>query len=388
MKTNEAFVNSKSFLYMLQTVGKLLNKRPAVPIIENYFIEVKEGKLTVSATDLNNTFRLSFDWDGSQKQADFKAVLAPTVIKYLQKLDEQPILLTYDAGSYSIEITDDTARAKYSGENPVDFPHTAQTDFDIFETSSALFKEFKDLLVYVSSDQLRPAMTGIAFSSHENKMYCAATDGHRVKVLNIQDDVTIYPGIKPNKEGQYFILPAKAAKILSELNFKKDTAGVIVRNGFQQIGESTNQFVSFSFKFGAFDAEFITRVIDERYPDYWNVIPDGTQTKTSYTNQDKAKFLSVLDRAQLFANASTHQIRLSLNGKLKVSVKNEYCAEVDGSYTGEPMEIGFNAMFLSECINSFGNTFTLELSAPNKAGVIRDEKSIVLCMPLMLAKYE
>lgn len=390
MNTNKFLFNSGAMLSALQTIGKVMERRPVVPILENYLFQVKDGTLTVSGTDLQNTFRLSFPIEN--KQADFSACVPPVVIKYIDKLikgeGSAPLTLVYDAETYGIEITDAIARAKYAGDNPIDFPIARQTDFDVFETSSKLFKEFKDLLVYVSADQLRPAMTGIAFTNHENKMYCAATDGHRVKVLNIQDEVLIYPGIKADKDNQYFILPAKAAKILSELNFKKETAGVMVRNG----DHDGNQYVSFSFKYGAFDAEFITRPINERYPDYWNVIPEEKSTLTRYTNQDKAKFLSVLDRAQLFANATTHQIRLSLNGKLKLSAedldfKNEYSAEIEGSYEGEPIEIGFNAMYLSECINSFGNTFTMEMRKPNHAAVIRDEKSIVLCMPVMLNQY-
>jgi DNA polymerase III sliding clamp (beta) subunit (PCNA family) len=85
-------------------------------------------------------------------------------------------------------------------------------------------------------------------------------------------------------------------------------------------------------------------------------------------------------------------VRLSLNGSNKISAEdldfsNEYCAEVGGSYEGEPIEMGFNANFLRDTIKSFGDTFTLEMTAPNKAAVIREGHSLALVMPVMLNQY-
>jgi len=411
MKTNEFMFNSGTLLQALQTVKKVMSSRPLVPVLENYLFTVKGGKLTVTGTDLQNTFKLSLPVHGMD--ADFSACVPPTVIKYLDKIIKSegpaPLTLTYDHESYSIEVIDSIARAKYSGENASDFPRSPQTNVDTFETTSNLFKEFKDLLVYTSTDELRPAMTGIAFLDYQKQIYLAGTDGHRLKALNVNDQILPYGGIKPDGKcdafcsdmRQYFILPSKAAKILSELNFKKENEGVVVRTGSDKqtietkysTSDVTLEFISFSFRFGEFEAEFITRLISERYPDIWAVIPEEKETKTRYTTNDKAKFLSVLDRAQLFANATTHQIRLSLNGKLKISAedldfKNEYCAEIEGSYTGDQIEIGFNAEYFKDCVNSFGNSFTLEMQAPNRCAVIRDAKQIVLCMPVMLTKYE
>lgn len=390
----KAIINSQVLLTALQTVGKVISKTVHVPIIENFLFDIRNQVLTVSATDLYNTFKLSWRIE-CRPETQFQAVVPKEVIKYLQKLDE-PIVITYNPETYSIELTEAGARAKYSGENPQDFPVPPQTNSELFETTSDMFMEFKDLLNYCSSDEVRPAMTGIGMIQRGG-LNLVGTNGHILKVVNLPE--IDMPG---DEEGNILILPAKAAKILSDLKFgtakKPERQTVFVCGGYTELMDDDGKpldkkrldNVSFLFSYGVFDAELISRVIDERYPQYWAVIPETSVTQ--YTTEKK-RFLSVLDKAQLFANRTTKQVRLSLNGSNKISAEdldfsNEYCAEVGGSYSGEPIEIGFNAELLKDVVNSFGEEFTLEMIAPNKAAVIRSGNTLALCMPVMLTQYE
>lgn len=382
MKT---IINSQVLLTALQTVSKVMSKSSYVPIIENFLFDIRNGVLTVSATDLQSTFKLSWKVECNPDTV-FKCVVPKEVIKYLQKLDG-PITLAYTHENYSIELLDDESRAKYSGDNYEDFPHAPQTDVELFVTDSTIFAEFKDLLNYLDNNELRPAMTGIGFIQRDG-LNLVATNGHILKVVNLPDLTA-----PCDDDGRVLILPGKIAKILSDLKFgtakKPDVEQVHVCGRYdvkEDTGNSVLANVSFLFSYGCYDAEIITKDIDERYPQYWSVIPSTSVTQ--YTT-DKKRFLSVLDKAQLFANKVTKQIRLSLNGSNKISAEdldfsNEYIAEVGGSYEGAPIEIGFNADLLKDVVNSFGDTFTLELTAPNKAGVIRNGNSLALCMPVML----
>jgi len=391
---NKIIVNSAVLLTALQTVGKAFGKC-AVPIIESYLFHVSNGMLTISATDLRTTLKLCFSIE-SMKGVTFSAVVPPTILKYLAKIDEQALTLTYDHPTYSIEITGIDERAKYSGEDFEGFPVTPQTNIELFENNSDLFKEFKDLLNYTTGDQTRPAMTGIGFLSYCGEFTMCATDGHRLKTVNI-------PALNTNAEfesEQHFILPAKAAKLLSDFKFdvKKTRASKSV--DIQPISRelvkvktdnTQKEHISFSFNLSVFEVELITRNIDERFPQYWNVIPQPEAIKTKFT-VDKKTFLKVLNKAELFANSRTHQIKLSLNGVNKISAEDldfsqEYSGQIGGSYTGEPIQIGFNAEFLRETVNSFGETFTLEMIAENKCAIIREGNSLSLVMPVMLNQY-
>jgi DNA polymerase III subunit beta len=422
-------ISSSVLLQALELVKKAIERNTSVPIIENFLFDVRNNVLTVSATDLYTTIKTSWRIECNAQTA-FRAVVPKEIITYLKKLDG-PITLTYNAESYSIELLEEDARAKYSGENPEDFPVIPQTNIQIFETTSDMFHEFKDLLNYTHQDDLRPAMSGIGFVQHVGAFNMIATDGHKLKVVNMpelntdtnmsveshneycahmQTKIDKYKAMRlpfaykqakvlqslldeTEKQAvkQYFILRIKAAKILSDLKFgtakKPERAEVIVCSN--AVVGTESKYISFLFTQSVFDIEVITRDIDERYPQYWNVIP---QKSTTQYLADKKRMLSVIDKAVLFANKTTHQVRLSLNGKNKISAEdldfsNEYCAEVGGSYIGEPIEIGFNGELLRDTINSFGDEFTLEMSAPNKVAVIREGNSLALVMPVMLNEY-
>jgi DNA polymerase III subunit beta len=395
---NKFIVNSAILLTALQYVKKVIINNPAVPILENFLFDVRNGVLTVSGSDLQNTFKVYMRVE-TNKGLQFQACVPSEIIKFLSKIELCPLVITWDAETYAIQITtEDNERAKYAGENPTDFPILPQTNTELFSVTSDLFKEFKDLLNYTSKDELRPAMTGIAFITHAGAFNMCATNGHTLKLVEVPE---LADPTEQSEDGkQHFILRSTAAKILADLKF--GTAKKPVVEGVTVCGEMYTtphvdmseartflRNVSFLFTHDCLDMELTTRVIDEQFPQFWNVIPQDAQTK--YTT-DKKRFLTVLDKASLFANRTTHQVRLGLNGVNKISAEdldfsNEYCAEVGGAYEGEPIEIGFNAVLLKSMISSFGDTFTLEMKAPNKAAVIREGNSLALCMPVMLTQY-
>lgn len=455
---NKFVVNSSVLLLALQYVVKVMTKNATVPILENFLFIIRDGVLTVAGSDLQTTFKVSLSTSRNQisckPDTNFQMVVPRDIISYLKKIETQPITFVYDHSTYSIEVMEDDARAKYAGENPKDFPLCPETPIELLQTDSDIFKAFDDLLNYVSDDQFRPAMTGIAFMQHAGQFQMVATDGHRMKMVTvpelsktgpykvqtisgqtismdlqafseyrsgIQDRYEHFANLRMPKGGydripyaekiatkykthmdyldgmhefQHFILRSKAANILSGLKFgtakKPELEFVTIRTNEKKAN------ISFIFRCDGLVMEIVTSNIDERYPQYWNIIPeenpDPRYYKPTKFTVDKKPFIKALDKAELFANKTTHQIRLSLNGKNKVSAedldfKNEYCAEVGGSYQGEPIDIGFNAKLLRDTVNSFGDTFTLEMTAPNKCAVIREGNSLALVMPVMLNQY-
>ena len=138
-------------------------------------------------------------------------------------------------------------------------------------------------------------------------------------------------------------------------------------------------------------------MIDERYPDYEAVIPQNNPNKLTL---DRGLFLNCLKRVVIFANKTTHQVRLKITGsELHISSEdidfsNEAHERIGCQYDGEDMEIGFNAKFLIEMLNNLsGEEITLEMSTPNRAGLlfpsIKDENEdiLMLVMPVMLNNY-
>jgi DNA polymerase-3 subunit beta len=335
--------------------------------------------MKVTSSDLQTSLNVSFEIK-NLAQTNFSACMPLESLKFLKKVSGE-ISLSHDSENYSIIFEESDGRAKYSGENAIDFPVIERPGMHLYNLPKGTEKEFKDMLNYVSNDELRPAMTGISFGSRGKQFFLVATDGHTLKRLNI-------PELNGSDKETDFILPAKAAKILSDSKVNSEIN--VYENRDKDSFDNESHTVSFWFESPIGFVELVTKSIDERYPDYNSVIPEKSLTQYTF---DSKLFLKQLDKVELFANKTTHQVRLSLNGINKLSAEdidfsNEACYETKGSYTGKEIEIGFNAEFLKKTVKSFGDSVTLEMIAPNKCAVIKDAKALVLVMPVMLMKYE
>jgi DNA polymerase III subunit beta len=227
-----------------------------------------------------------------------------------------------------------------------------------------------------SSEDLRPAMTGVYFQLNDSNLTFVATDGHRLVRYRRVDVATDSPSS--------IIVPKKALNLLKS---SLPTDNSMVDMEFNQ----SNAF----FKFNK--TILICRLIDERFPDYENVIPlDNPNVLTI----NRLELLSCLKRISIYANKTTHQVRLKISGsELQVSAEdldfsNEANERLICEFEGQEIEIGFNAKFLLEMLSNLeSSSITLSMSLPNKAGLISpfegnaNEDTLMLVMPVMLNNY-
>jgi DNA polymerase-3 subunit beta len=141
----------------------------------------------------------------------------------------------------------------------------------------------------------------------------------------------------------------------------------------------------------------ICRLIDERFPDYDNVIPLDNENIVTIA---RSEILSSLSRIAIYANRTTNQVRLKIVGsELQISAEdldfsNEANERLSCEHEGDDIEIGFNARFLIEMLNHLEcESVELKLSEPNRAGLIipkeknDNEDILMLVMPVMLTNY-
>jgi DNA polymerase-3 subunit beta len=239
--------------------------------------------------------------------------------------------------------------------------------------SSILSEAINKTIFAVSSDELRPAMAGVYVQLNEKNITFVATDAHRLVRYRRTDIGT--------EKSASIILPKKALNLLKSSLPNDDNKVTVEYN-------NTNAF----FQFG--NINLICRLVDERYPDYEAVIPQINPNKLTV---DRSQFLNTLRRVVIFANKTTHQVRLKINGsELHISAEdldfsNEAHERLNCQFEGEDMEIGFNAKFLVEMLNNLTcEEVVLEMSSPNRAGLLLpaikqdDEDVLMLVMPVML----
>jgi DNA polymerase-3 subunit beta len=348
-------VSSTSLLKQLAGINGVITTNPVVPILENFLFEVSEGKLVISASDLQTSMITELSVEAKDKGNI--AVPAKILMDTLKNLPEQPVAFTIDEETYTIEISSDNGRYKLSGENATDFPKLPQVKdgYSVDMPSDILERAVSSTIFAASNDELKPAMTGIYLTLNETNATFVATDGHR-------------------------LIRYRRVDVASD--------NTVVKIDFN----ASNAFFSFN------NIRMICRLIDERFPDYENVIPVSNPNVLTI---DRVELLNSLKRISIYANKTTHQVRLKIMGsELQISAEdldfsNEANERLSCEFEGEDMEIGFNAKFLIEMLNNLdAELVTINLSAPNRAGLIIPAKSkdqnediLMLVMPVMLNNY-
>ncbi|QSE97074.1 DNA polymerase III subunit beta [Fulvivirga lutea] len=369
-------VSSSVLLKQLSSINGVITTNPVVPILENFLFEINENHLTITASDLQTSMITELEVES--KESGNIAVPARILMETLKNLPEQPVTFTIDEDSYSIEISSDNGRYKLAGENATDFPKvpTVSDDFSVDMSTDVLASAINNTIFATSNDELRPAMTGVYMNLTDTNTTFVSTDGHRL-IRYRRVDVA-------SDNGNAIIIPRKA------LNLLKTTLP----------SENINVSVEFNvsnafFKFG--NIKMICRLIDERFPDYENVIPANNDNKMTI---DRSEFLSSLKRIAIYANKTTHQVRLKITGsELQISAEdldfaNEANERLSCEHDGGDIEIGFNAKFLIEMLTNLDSKkVELMLSEPNKAGLLTpadkddNEDILMLVMPVMLNNY-
>jgi DNA polymerase-3 subunit beta len=369
-------VSTSTLLKQLQSVSGALSNSTVLPILENFLFEIKDGNLTISATDLQTSMTTSLTVEA--KENGRIAIPSRILLDTLKSLPEQPIAFNIDDTTFAIEINAGDGKYKLSGENGEDFPKipVVENASSVNLPASVLAEAINKTIFAVSNDELRPAMTGVYCQLSTSSLTFVATDAHKLVRYRRKDAKAASTAS--------FILPKKALNLLKSALPAEDINVSVEYN-------STSAFFKFS------NINLVCRLIDERYPDYEAVIPKNNPNKLTI---DRQAFLSSLNRVAIYANKTTHQVRLKINGsELNISSEdidfaNEAHERLSCQYDGEDIEIGFNAKFLIEMLkNLAGEEVVLEMSTPNRAGLLlpqngdENEDVLMLVMPVMLNSY-
>lgn len=365
-------VSSSALLKHLQQINGVINSNTVLPILEDFLFEVSKSTLSVTATDLETLMRVQLEVEA--KESGRVCIPARILMDSLKNLPDQPLTFNIDK-NYAVEITSNNGKYKVMGENPDNFPKEPAADDTTSFTipSTGLVTAINKTLFAVSTDDLRPAMTGVLFEISKSGMQCVATDAHRL-VKYLRKDVAC-----PKSDN--FIAPKKPLNLLkAALPDNEDELTVSYNSNHLFVEHGTTRLSC--------------RLIDARFPDYRVVIPTDNPYRLIV---NKADFQSALRRVSVFSNKSTNQVALSIKGsELQLAAQDidfsfEGNERMQCQYDGEDMQIAFNARFLIEMLGAADtDEVQIELSTATKAGIIRstsqeaNEDLLMLVMPLML----
>ena len=339
----------------LLTLSKVLNSKNSLQILDCILFDVKDGVLTLTASDKENEL---------------------TTIDAVKDLPEQPVTLTVDLNTYSVSITFQNGGYTFTAQNADEFP-MAQPVGDEATTitipSGILADNISRTLFATANEEIRPVMNGLYFDLNQEALAIVASDGHKLvrnKILSIT-----------NEEPVSFILPKKPATLLKNVLTHDDTP---VEIRFDNLNAEVT-FASGNLK---------CRLIEGRYPNYNSVIPTDNPCQMTI---DRRSLLGSVKRILPFASESSQSIRLRLGiGQVEASSEDiDFATSAKETivcdYNGTPMSIGFKGPSLVEILSSLtSDEVLMELADPSRPCLIfpseqpEGQNILMLIMPMLL----
>ncbi len=364
----------KDLLNSLQIISSVVPVRSATPIAENILFTVEENKLQITGTDIEVSMRTEIPLNESIVPGSI-ALPGKIITEMIRSMPNIPIQFETD-DSNKIKITTDKGVYSLSGISKENYPElpSLSDDKSISISSNKLKRMLTKTIFAVSSEELRPALMGVFFQIMKDELRMVATDGHRLSKI-IDTDFNY------DDEPVKMIIPPKAAQIAIK-NFGEDESTIIRFN---------NEGLSFTFN----STVLYTRLVEGEYPDYEKVIPRDNEFEMSV---EKDLLISVTKRVSIFSSELTHQIRYSLT-KDKVKIQSEDIdiggeahEELSIEYSGDDMDIGYNAEYILDVLKHIDNEKVLfHLNSPVKATLVtpikqkENESFVMLIMPIKLS---
>lgn len=367
-------VTSTALLKNLQQISGVISANTVLSVLEDFLFELKGNTLTLTATDLETMMRVQMDVNDAQGDGRI-CIPSKILTDYLKNLPEQPITFNINEADLSIEMSSDVGKYRIGGEKADDFPkEPAPGETTTFNISSiALIESINKTLFAVSTDTLRPAMTGVYFELAPDSITFVSTDAHRLVQFRRTDVIC------PSQDG--FVVPKKPLQQLRATLPADETQLQLSYN-------KSHLFLSSS------KLSLSCRLIDANFPPYKSVIPTDNPYRLTVSRTD---LVSALRRVSIFANKTTNQVALEIKGNaLELSAQDidfsyEGKETLSCQYNGEDMKIAFNAKLMIELINNLdGDEINMDLSTPTRAGIFRpvetteNEEVLMLLMPLMV----
>jgi DNA polymerase-3 subunit beta len=352
----------------LSLVGRAVSTRATVQVLGGVLLRAAEGRMELSATDMEVSLRLSVD---AQVEGD-GAVVAPgrLLVDLARLLPESEVVLEHRPEQGVLEVTCGTASYKLNTYSAEDFPKLPEVEgAQTFGVDTSAFLETVSRVARAASrDESRPVLTGVLVRFEGGKLIMAATDSYRMSVKETE----LVDGGGPELEA---IVPARA---LTELSRIAQDSGEL------QIGVQENHVV-----FGAGDIWLTTRRIDGQFPNYKQLLPETFEHEVALPREE---FLEVVRRASVMAQRNSPLRLRFAEGEVTVSAQTQDVGEAKESlpvpFSGEALEIGFNPDFLRDGLESVeSDEVALRLISPLRPGLLYSEPEdfSYLIMPIRLA---
>lgn len=363
----------------LGIVSRAVSPRSTLPVLANVMIATDEGRLRLSATNLELGITC---WIAARiEEEGSTTVPTRTFADLVNTLPGEQVALTLDASTQTLNVRSGTSTNDIKGIDSQEFP-----PMPVLEEEEAVglnVAEFREMIHQVafaaSTDEARPVLMGVLTVIEGDQITMAAADGFRLSVRNATLST-------PAPQPVNIIVPARALSELARIaSDGEETISMVVPKGRGQV------------VFRVKDVELVSQLIDGTFPDYQQIIPRSYKSRTLVST---TSLLKACKQAEIFAREGSNVARLDIKAaqgemepsEVEISAISEETGKnetiVEATVDGSGVLIAFNVRYLREALEVIKTpNVALETSAANAPGVVRpvgEDDFLHVIMPMHL----
>ena len=370
----------------LQLVSRAVATRPTHPVLANVLLTADAGSNRLSLTGFDLSLGIQTSLAASVETSGAITLPARLLGEIVSRLSsDSPVTLAVDDSGEQVQLTSLSGSYQMRGMSADDYPDLpmVESGMTLKLQPERLVQALKGTLFASSADEAKQLLTGVHLKFNQRALEAAATDGHRLAVLNVEDalqDVAVTDAVED--EGFAVTLPSRSLREVERLmaSWRSDEPVSLFCDRGQVVFLAADQMVT-------------SRTLEGTYPNYGQLIPDGF---TRTFGMDRRALIAALERIAVLADQHNNVVKFSSqpeDGVVQISADAQDVGSgsesLPSNLEGDAMQIAFNVRYLLDGLKAMGSDrIVLHCNAPTTPAVLRSEEAseafTYLVMPVQI----
>ena len=370
----------------LQLVSRAVATRPTHPVLANVLLTADAGSNRLSLTGFDLSLGIQTSLAASVETSGAITLPARLLGEIVSRLSsDSPVTLAVDDSGDQVQLTSLSGSYQMRGMSADDYPDLpmVESGMTLKLQPERLVQALKGTLFASSADEAKQLLTGVHLKFNQRALEAAATDGHRLAVLNVDDalqDAAVTDAV--DDEGFAVTLPSRSLREVERLmaSWRSDEPVSLFCDRGQVVFLAADQMVT-------------SRTLEGTYPNYGQLIPDGF---TRTFGMDRRALIAALERIAVLADQHNNVVKFSSqpeDGVVQISADAQDVGSgsesLPSNLEGDAMQIAFNVRYLLDGLKAMGSDrIVLHCNAPTTPAVLRSEEAseafTYLVMPVQI----
>ena len=370
----------------LQLVSRAVATRPTHPVLANVLLTADAGSNRLSLTGFDLSLGIQTSLAASVETSGAITLPARLLGEIVSRLSsDSPVTLAVDESGEQVQLTSLSGSYQMRGMSADDYPDLpmVESGMTLKLQPERLVQALKGTLFASSADEAKQLLTGVHLKFNQRALEAAATDGHRLAVLNVEDalqDAALTDAM--DDEGFAVTLPSRSLREVERLmaSWRSDEPVSLFCDRGQVVFLAADQMVT-------------SRTLEGTYPNYGQLIPDGF---TRTFGMDRRALIAALERIAVLADQHNNVVKFSSqpeDGVVQISADAQDVGSgsesLPSNLEGDAMQIAFNVRYLLDGLKAMGSDrIVLHCNAPTTPAVLRSEEAseafTYLVMPVQI----